>query len=197
MRSLTALAAGLVCAAMLVPSALAVGVHVRVEGKTTTIFGATEPRVNATSTVLDALEAASVVGEFYYHVRQTALGPFVDQIGRYPGAGFSGWTFKVNGVSAAVGADKVTLKESDRVLWYWATFSERGGPPTLLLRRRPNGCYQVLAQDDAGKTRPGVGAFLHVDGRRLRTTGGRACAGAHRGLVRATLTGAVRSAAVR
>jgi hypothetical protein len=169
---------------------------VRVEGKTQTIFGAAEPTLSVTANALDALEAASLAGEFYYHVTTTGLGPYVDQIGRYPAGGSSGWVFKVNGVSPPVGADAIVLKPGDRVLWYWATFGSSGGPKTLELRRAKRGCYRVLAQDDAGKSSTARGAVLHVDGRSVRTRAGSACVGAHRGLVRATLAGAVRSNAL-
>ena len=70
---------GLVLA--IVGSASAAVVRVRVEGKSQTIFGATQPRASAT-TALGALESASVGGEFYYHVQVTGFGPYVDQIGR-------------------------------------------------------------------------------------------------------------------
>ena len=63
-RFLAVVAAALV----IVPSAAAVRVHVRVEGKTHTIFGATAPLVTVKANPLDALEAASNAGEFYYHV---------------------------------------------------------------------------------------------------------------------------------
>jgi hypothetical protein len=188
-----------VAAAVLVavPAALAaVRVHVRVEGKTQTIFGSTEPALSVQANALDALESASLAGEFYYHVTTASFGVYVDQIGRYPASGSSGWVFKVNGVSPPVGADAVTLKPGDRVLWYWATFGPNGGPPTLVLRRASRGCYRVLAQDDAGKTSTARGAVLRVDGRSVRARTGSACVGAHRGLVRATLKGAVRSNAV-
>lgn len=191
-----ALLAVVAVAATLAPAASAVLARVRVEGKTTTIFGATEPRVTA-ATALEALDGASRAGEFYYHVKQFAFGPFVDQIGRFPAAGSSGWVFKVNGVSPPVGADQVALKDGDRVLWYWADFGPQGGPPTLRLARRPGGCYQVFAQDDQGKETIAAGAALKVDGRRVATTTGRTCLGPHRGLVRAVLAGVVRSNAVR
>jgi hypothetical protein len=182
---------------LLVPAALAaVRVHVRVEGKTQTIFGANEPTLSVNLNALDALEAASVAGEFYYHVTTSSFGKYVDQIGRYPAAGSSGWVFKVNGVSPPVGADAVTLKAGDRVLWYWATFGQNGGPATLQLQRAKRGCYRVLAQDDAGKTSSARGAVLHVDRRSVRTKAGAACVGRHRGLVRATMAGAVRSNAL-
>ncbi len=183
-------------ALLLVPAALALRVHVRVEGKTQTIFGAAEPTLSVKANALDALESASLAGEFYYHVTVGGFGPYVDQIGRYPAGGSSGWVFKVNGLSPPVGADAVVLKPGDRVLWYWATFGPSGGPPTLVLRRASRGCYRVLAQDDAGKTRAARGAVLRVDGRSVRARAGSACVGAHRGLVRATLKGAVRSNAL-
>jgi Domain of unknown function (DUF4430) len=196
-RLLYALAALVALTAVLVPSALGVRVSVRVEGKTTTLFGASEPRFEAGSNALQALDVASERAEFYYNVIQSSFGPYVSQIGRYPADASSGWVFKVNGASPPVGADKVTLNDGDRVLWYWATFGPTGGPKTLLLQRRPKGCYRVLAEDDAGKASAAAGAVLLVDGRRVRTRGGSACPGAHTGLVRASLAGAVRSNAVR
>ena len=181
-------------ALLLVPAALAVTVHVRVEGKTRTIFGANEPSLVSGPNALDALDAASLAGEFYYHVTTTAFGPYVDQIGRYAASSSTGWVFKVNGVSPPVGADAVTLKPGDHVLWYYATFGPSGGPPTLLLKRTAKrNCYRVLSQDDNGKTTTARGAVLHVGARAVRRT----CVGPHRGLVTATMKGAVRSNALR
>jgi hypothetical protein len=185
-------------ALLLVPAALAVGVHVRVEGKTRNIFGSTEPTLTVQANALDALDSASVAGEFYYHVAQASFGPYVDQIGRYVAGGSSGWVFKVNGVTPPVGADAVTLEDGDRVLWYWADFGPKGGPATLWLRAgSKRNCYRVLAQDDTGKTTPARGARLHVGSRSVLAREGSACLGAHRGLVTATLKGAVRSNAIR
>ena len=198
-RLLVVLAAVLAAVAV-VPAALAARVHVRVEGRSQTIFGATEPLLAAAGelTALGALEAASVAGEFYYRVTESSFGPYVSQIGRYPASGTAGWVFKVNGASASVGARDYVLKERDRVLWYWAQFGiVPGGPPTLRLLRERRGCYRVVAEDDSGRDTPALRAVLRVDGRRVRTRGGRACVGPHRGLVRATMAGAVRSNALR
>ena len=185
-------------ALLLVPAAMALGVHVRVEGKTRNIFGSTEPTLTAKANALDALDSASLAAEFYYHVTTTSFGPYVDQIGRYVAAGSNGWVFKVNGVSPPVGADAVVLKDGDRVLWYWATFGPTGGPPTLVLQvTKKRGCYRVVAQDDNGKRTAARGARLHAGGRALLARTGSACLGAHKGLVTATLKGAVRSNALR
>ena len=197
-RRLVVLFAVLVTALLVVPAALALHVHVRVEGKTQTIYGSTEPALTVKANALDALDSASAAGEFYYHVRSTSFGPFVDQIGLYPGAGASGWSYKVDGVSPPVGADQATLKDGDTVLWYWSTFTEQGGSPTLLLRKRKaRNCYTVVSQNDQGVSTPAAGARLLVDGRSVKTKAGRGCVGKHRGLVRATLPNAVRSNALR
>ena len=196
-RSLYTLAASVVLAALLVPAAVAARVSVRVEGRTTTIFGSQETRFEAGGNALQALDAASLRGEFYYHITTSAFGPYVDQVGRYPAGGSNGWVFKVNGASPPVGADQVQLKDGDRVLWYWATFGPSGGPPTLLLRRTRRNCYRVVSENDNGVDGLASGAVLNVDGRRVRTRAGHACVGRHAGAVRATLAGAVRSNALR
>ena len=183
-------------AVILTPAALAANVSIRVEGKTTTIFGAAQPRV-AADNALQALDVASTAGEFYYGTTTADFGTYVSQIGKYPAAGTAGWVFKVNGVSPPVGADKVTLKDGDVVLWYYATFGPAGGPPTLELQRLPANCYVVQTVNDAGKKARAATATLTADGKRFKTQAGRACIGKHVGLVRAVAPGAVRSNAVR
>jgi hypothetical protein len=186
---------------LVVPTtALAATVKVRVEGKTKTLFGPTEITVNA-STPMDALEQASILGELYYHVTNTSFGPYVDQVGRYGGSASSGWVFKVDDVSPPVGADKVQLKDGDRVLWYYADFGPTGGPPTLRVTSASKaGCYTATAYDDNGKPTAVSGLVWHVGSKRSvpGTTGTAFCPGKHFGvLVRATATGAIRSNAVK
>jgi hypothetical protein len=181
---------------VLTPAALAANVNIRVEGKTTTIFGASQPRL-AADNALQALDVASTAGEFYYGTTTADFGTYVSQIGKYAAGGTAGWVFKVNGVSPPVGADKVILKDGDVVLWYYATFGAAGGPPTLELQRLPANCYVVQTVTDAGKKARATTATLTADGKRFRTTAGRACIGKHVGLVRAVAPGAVRSNAVR
>jgi hypothetical protein len=187
-----ALVAALVAAAVLVPCSLAALVHVRVEGKTRTLFGATEPRING-SNALDVLDAAARAGEFYYHLSQTSFGPYVDQIGFYPAGGQAGWVFKVDGVSPPVGADQVQLHDGDVVLWYWAQFGPSGGPPTLVLKRTSPRCYAATGQNDQGVEKVPAGLVFHVDGRTIRAPAGHVCLKRHDGLVWATAPAAVRS----
>jgi len=194
LRRLIALSIVLLVA--LAPAALAANVKIRVEGKTTTIFGAAQPRVTADN-ALQALDLASTAGEFYYGMTTSSFGDYVSQIGKYPAAGTSGWAFKVNGVSPPVGADKVALKDGDVVLWYFATFGTAGGPPTLELQRLPGNCYVVQSVNDAGKKARAATATLVVDGKRFRAQNGRGCVGKHAGLVRAVAPGAVRSNALQ
>ena len=191
-RSLVLLAT-LVVALAAVASAEAAVIHIRVEGKTQTIFGGTEPRASA-SNALEALQSTAQAAEFYAHVTTTSFGPYVDQIGYYPAAGQTGWVFKVNGVSPPVGADQVQLKDGDRVLWYFAEFGAAGGPPTLDLRRTAPGCYRVVAQDDQGKETVPPGVVFHVGARKpVPAAAGRICPKGAHGLVWASAPGAVRS----
>jgi hypothetical protein len=196
-RSLAVALAAALAVLVLVPVALAARVSVRIEGRTQTIF-APAPRLVDAQHALQALELASVAGEFYYHLVASSFGPYVDQIGRFPAAGGSGWVFKVNGASPPVGADKVELKDGDTVLWYWADFDPNtfAGPPTLDLRRE-GACYRVWRHDDQGRRTAAAGATVHYDGKRAAAQNGRVCLPRHTSLVRATLTGAVRSNAVR
>jgi hypothetical protein len=186
----------LLLAAVFSSSALAANIKVRVEGKTQTIYGSVQPPLQADN-ALQALDLASVAGEFHYALTPSSFGDYVSQIGKYAAGGTSGWAFKVNGVSPPVGADKVTLKDGDLVLWYWATFGDAGGPPTLDLRPLPGNCYLVESLDDAGKRTRTARATLTADNKRFPVRNGRACIGRHTGLVRATATGAVRSNSVR
>jgi hypothetical protein len=191
------LLAVVLAALVVAPAASAARVHVRVEGKTRTIYGATAPTLDADN-ALGALDSASLAAEFYYHVQQTSFGPYVDQIARYAAAGQTGWVFKVNGKSPPVGADQVKLQDGDSVLWYWAQFGAAGGPKTLALKKTRANCYAAVQQDDNGAETPAAGAVLHVGSKRtVPTNGGAACVGNHRGLlVRAELAGAVRSNAL-
>jgi hypothetical protein len=190
-RSLVRLAACAVALA-LVPFAAAALVHVRVEGKTLTLFGPNDPKIVA-ATPLDALQSAARAGEFYVHVNSSSFGNYVDQIGFYPGAGDAGWVFKVNGASPPVGADQVQLKDGDTVEWYWAAFGPNGGPPTLVLKPTAPGCYSATGQDDQGVQKVPPGLVYHVDGRTISAPAGRVCFKRTHGLVWATAPGAVRS----
>jgi hypothetical protein len=182
-------------AVILTPTALAANVKIRVEGKTTTIFGATQPSITA-SNALQALDVASFAGEFYYAKTTTTLGEYVSQVGKYAADPTTGWVFKVNGVLSQVGAAEAVLKDGDVVLWYHTTFSASSGPRTLELKRLPANCYVVDSLNDAGARVRAAGATLTADGKRFKTKAGRACIGRHVGLVRATAPGTVRSNAV-
>ena len=191
-----ALVAVLAAVLVLVPAALAARVHVRVEGKTQTIFGSTEPTLSVQATAMDALEAASLAGEFYYHVVTASFGRYVDQIGRYPAGASSGWVFKVNGISPPVGADKVKIKDGDTVLWYWATFSGPAGPLSLEVETsivRGKRCFFATGRNDAGRSSRVRGVVFTLNGRRISSASGVVCTRLGRYSVKVTKGGAIRS----
>ncbi len=190
-RSLVAVAA-LAAALAATPFAAAAVVHVRVEGKTLTLFGQTEPRVVA-ATPLEALQAASTAGEFYTHLTASSFGNYIDQVGLYGGTGSAGWVFKVNGSSPPVGADQVQLKDGDLVEWYYATFGPTGGPPTLELRTTAKGCYSATGFDDTGAQKVPAGLVYHLGTRKVSAPAGHICPTLPHGLIWASAPGAVRS----
>ena len=197
-RSLVIVAAVASLIVLAPAEALAARVSVRVEGRTQTIWGKS-PRAVEAANPLEALEAASLAGEFYVHVSTTSFGPYVDQIGRFPASGASGWVFKVNGASPPVGADQLQLRAGDSVLWYWADFepSSLSGPPTLLLARTSARCYAAFLQNDAGVRTAAGSVRVWVGGvPRSTAANGRFCLGRHSGLVHVRKEGAVRSNAL-
>jgi hypothetical protein len=167
-------------------------VHIRVEGKTQTIFGGTEPRAFGAN-ALEVLLGTARAAEFYAHVTTTSFGPYVDQVGYYPGVGQTGWVFKVNGISPPVGADQVQLKDGDRVLWYFAQFGIAGGPVTLDLSSPSKGCYRATGQDDQGKEKVPPGLVFHIGTKIVPAPAGHVCPRSPHGLVWASAPGAVRS----
>ena len=169
-RSLVVVAV-LAAALSVAPFAAAAVVHIRVEGKTLTIFGATEPRVSA-ATPLEALQAAARAARVLRHVTASSFGNYVDQVGLYGGSGSEGWVFKVNGVSPPVGADQVQLKDGDVVEWYYAAFGATGGPPTLVAEAGGEG---LLRRDRPGRHRRAKvpsGLVYHIGARTIPAAGG-------------------------
>jgi hypothetical protein len=193
LRSTLLVLATLAVALAVAPLAGAAVVHLRVEGKTRTIFGGSEPTAAGTN-ALDVLLNAARAAEFFAHVTTTSFGSYVDQIGYYPGSGETGWVFKVNGVSPPVGADQVKLKDGDHVLWYFAQFGIAGGPSTLALSRTAPGCYRATAQNDQGVAKVPPGLVYHLgSAKAVPAPAGRICPKKPHGLVWATAPGVVRS----
>jgi hypothetical protein len=213
LHRLSVVLGGVLLAVVLAAPAFAVDVRIRVEGAKRTIFGPSErlvtpvsgtfrppagPNVTVTgATPFGALERGSRIGEFFYRVRSTSFGPYVDRIGRRAASGSNGWVFKVNHVSPPVGAGSVQLERGDHVLWYFATFGSSGGPRTLDLARVSRRCYRAFAYDDAGtRSRPRNISFVR-DGRRVVRASGRFCPSGHWHRLRALKEGTVRSDVVR
>jgi Domain of unknown function (DUF4430) len=207
-RRTLVLAAALVAAAAVAAPALGLTVHVRVEGARTSIYGAQEPRLSVFTgmlaaddgsahtlsqpTALGALEAASRKGEFFYNLHNASFGLYVDQIGRRQAEGFSGWVYKVNGVSPPVGADNYVVREGDHVVFYWADFTN-GSPSTLDVVRRGRECYRAFAVDDQGDRTAAEDVTFRIDGLRAFRPNGIVCPRAHWHRLRATKPSLIRS----
>lgn len=203
----------LAMAALGVPAALAgdeITAHVRVEGKSRTIFGSTAPLLTPFQGVIHAedgtpvelpqptalglLEAASVRGEFFYNVQQFSFGSFVNQVGRYAGKGLRGWSFKVNGRAPDVGASAVVLEDGDSVLWYWTRLDPTtfAGPPTLDIVWDGR-CLIAYEVDAAGTSTQAQDVKFKLDERRrIFSRKGRVCTASWR-TAQVVKRGAIRS----
>lgn len=129
-----ACAAGLIA----VPAATALDTTIRVEGATANLIpeSAIPIEGTGTATVFDSAFApvdvsrASAFWQLYRATSSTGLGlgfeyfpafsaVLVQGIGTDANAGVSGWQYRVNRVTPAVGASDRTLAQGDRVLWYY------------------------------------------------------------------------------
>ena len=168
------------------------------------ICGTTAPLVERQANALDALEAASGLGEFYYHVQRTSFGPYVDQIGALPRRrpdrlGLQGER------QVAAGRRRRGVAEGGRhgaLVLGDVRRRRRAEDARARARAGRRAATACTRQDDNGARAAAVGAVLHVGRSRTVQTQGATqaavgCAGKHRGLVRATLAGAVRSNALR
>ncbi len=78
--------------------------------------------IPASTSVLSVLQNAATQNNFQLNVIQTGLGAFVRSIGGIEPSGTSGWQYAVNGTVPAVGANSFTVKNGDRINWFF-------GPP--------------------------------------------------------------------
>ena len=116
---------------------LTVTANVRIEGKNDTVwcgdvsFSSSEivDSLGVTHylnepTALGALDEADTLGGFgYIIVEDPTYGLYVSEINSEPAIGWDGWMYRVNFISAWVGAPEYTLENSDEVLWYFGTWT--------------------------------------------------------------------------
>ena len=138
-------------------------------------------------------------GEFYYHVADRSFGRYVDQIGRYSAGRLERLGLQGERRLAAGRRRRGHAQgRRPRALVLGDLRPDRRAADAL--RCAPGrsatatGCWRRTTR---ARRRPRAGARLHVGGRSVLARTGSACLGAHRGLVTATLTGAVRSNAIR
>ena len=125
------------------------------------LFGPTEVTVNAAN-ALEAIAAGLAARRALLPRHAVELRPRTSTRSASTAAPpSSGWVFKVDNASPPVGADQVTLKDGDTVLWYYADFGPTGGPPTLEVKAASK--QGLLHGDGLRRQRQaGVGQRPHV-----------------------------------
>jgi hypothetical protein len=178
-------------AALLVPAALAgpaLAAHVRVEGKSRSIFqgnarpfvGTLRGHTTTKRTALGSLVKASRKQPFALRLTWSDCcggawnGFFVSSIAHVtPPFSTAYWAFKLNQKLSSSGLGSTRVTRDSHVLVYYTTFDPATGAtePTLGIKastRKPpvNGTvtFRVRSYDDAGTATPAAGALVRVNG---------------------------------
>ena len=177
-------------AALLVPAALAgpaLAAHVRVEGKSKSIFqgnarpfvGTLQGHTTTKQTALGSLVTASRRQPFALGLTWSDCcggawgGFFVLSIAHVTPPSTAYWAFKLNQKLTSSGLGSTRVTRDSHVLVYYTTFDPATGAtqPTLGITastKRPpaNGMvtFRVSSYDDAGTATPAAGAFVRVNG---------------------------------
>jgi hypothetical protein len=166
-------------------------IDVRIEGQSSTIWSGsvtvTESIITATDsqtpyyfedpTALGALDEASEAGGFAYETTDEWGSPFITSIGGEAGSATSAWLYRVDYVSAQVGAGDFILGETApptpphrEVLFYYITDNNWGALPLRIEvdNAEPEVGEQFTVtvsefSDDSGGWSPCEGATVHAD----------------------------------
>jgi hypothetical protein len=182
------LVAALLAAAIMVGSGATVAlaatpvVSVRVEGSNSALFQQSVPVGTSvitdtdhathaeTANALTAVDVAARLGGFPYEVTNSAYGLYVSSVNGelpVPAPPYPGWLYRVNGALLSVGADQITLKNGDSVLWYYGTYDASptvAVAPSVVTAGR-NAKIVAKQLDPNGLASPLVGATVHVGSR--------------------------------
>jgi hypothetical protein len=177
-------------------------VDVRIEGQSSTIWSGsvtvTESVITATDsgipyyyedpTALGALDEASEAGSFDYETTDAWGSPFITSIGGEAGSASSAWLYRVDYVSAQVGAGDFILGETAppnpphrEVLFYYVWDNNWGALPLRIEvdNAEPEVGEQFTVtvseySDDSGAWSPCEGATVHADSNYLTGASGTA-----------------------
>ncbi|TEB16732.1 Endo-1,4-beta-xylanase A precursor [Pelotomaculum sp. FP] len=75
-------------------------------------------------TALGALDSSGIS----YHTSSWSYGYLVDSICGQASSGMSGWMYVVNGSSPSVGADKYSIKDNDKIIFYYSKSMDQQPP---------------------------------------------------------------------
>lgn len=171
---------GILCAGVAGAFATPSNVHVRVEGAARTVFSADVTPQSVVMTDSDggmhpmdgnalwALGSAARQGGFPYVLKDSSYGLYIDSVAGelpVPLPPYPGWLYRVNGVSAMVGADQYALSAGDDVLWYYGAYD--ASPAVVAVPSEPvvtGSVVTITARqlDPTGVASPLPGATVHV-----------------------------------
>ncbi len=92
----------------------------RIEGKTQGLCAGESDGVTALDSVKTAADACGIT----YHIQESSIGAYVDEIATEKAAGASGWMYTVKNEPPSVGASDYKLTANDTVIWYYGAYGD-------------------------------------------------------------------------
>ncbi|MCR4328254.1 MAG: DUF4430 domain-containing protein [Patescibacteria group bacterium] len=92
----------------------------RIEGKTQGLCAGESDGLKAIDSIPTAGDACGIT----YHIQESSLGSYVDEIATEKAEGSSGWMYTVNNEPPSVGASDYTLSAGDGIIWYYGVYGD-------------------------------------------------------------------------
>ncbi|MBI2623144.1 MAG: DUF4430 domain-containing protein [Candidatus Liptonbacteria bacterium] len=92
----------------------------RIEGKTQELCAGESDGVTALESVRAAADACGIT----YHIQESSIGSYVDEIATEKAAGASGWMYAVKNELPSVGAGDYKLAANDDIIWYYGAYGD-------------------------------------------------------------------------
>ncbi len=113
----------------------------RIEGKTQELCAGESDGITA----LDSVRAAADACGITYHIQESSIGAYVDEIATEKAAGASGWMYAVKDEPPSVGASDYKLAANNDVVWYYGAYGDE------LLRLTLNSTSTAVGAPVSGK----------------------------------------------
>ena len=110
---------------------------------------------------IDAVSEAAKLGNFSYVITSTSFGPYVQAIAGDEASGITGWMYRVNTVSPAIGAADFILQKNDEVVWFYGQSGD--SPPACgqnTIADKSSGSVDLQVMVEVAAPKPVIGFMV-------------------------------------